>query len=283
MGWLADFFNSVFVTAILGSLAGAFAGAYGAQRIAERSKRREELLEEIRNTNAAIHVSHGICNIFLSLKKQHTKPMKDDFDTKHDALRKYKSDIDLGNIDPQTVFHVGLDYKGLPIVNFPTKLILKQVFEKLSVIGRPLSLAMAIVETTESFNIAIQKRNNMIEQSKANPRSESQKISLYFGLSYDGKLNTEYPDLIHAIYEQVDNGIMFSKLLCEDLSEHGIETASLFRELSRKDVPEIAKPDFAKAEGEGLMPDRSKYVDWLSMFGERSKRRPPHQGGTARP
>src|SRR5689334_19372520 len=63
---------------------GAFAGAYGAQIITERSKLREELTKEIRNTNAAISISFGICNFLLSMKHQHVKDLKE----KYDAQRK---------------------------------------------------------------------------------------------------------------------------------------------------------------------------------------------------
>jgi hypothetical protein len=73
------FFNSAFTTSLLGSLAGAFAGAVAAQRIVERGKRREELLSEIRNTNAAIVLAFGVCNLYLTLKKQSVKAMGESY------------------------------------------------------------------------------------------------------------------------------------------------------------------------------------------------------------
>ena len=74
------FSNSKFVTAALGALAGAAGGAYAAQRIAERAKVREQLLQEARNSNAAIDLAHQICSTYLGLKEQHVRALKRTYD-----------------------------------------------------------------------------------------------------------------------------------------------------------------------------------------------------------
>lgn len=76
-GW--QFLNSNIVIAFVGGFTGAIGGALGAQRIVERSRKREERLKELRYTNAAIMVSHTICNAALALKKQHVQPMRKAF------------------------------------------------------------------------------------------------------------------------------------------------------------------------------------------------------------
>src|SRR5690349_5606621 len=74
------FLSSVFFTSVVGALAGAFAGAYGGQLIVERGKARDQLLAEIRNTNSAITIAFSVCNTLLSLKGQHLKRLKEEYD-----------------------------------------------------------------------------------------------------------------------------------------------------------------------------------------------------------
>ena len=79
LAWLEAALNSAFSIALVGGFVGAVGGALGAQHIAERAKRREDLLKELRNTNAATIVSFAICNAALALKKQHVRPMHEQF------------------------------------------------------------------------------------------------------------------------------------------------------------------------------------------------------------
>lgn len=82
-----SFFNSVFVTAILGSLAGALGGAVAAQRIADKTRNKDELLKEIRATNAATMVAFGVCNSVLLAKKQHIVALRETFNQHRVAAR----------------------------------------------------------------------------------------------------------------------------------------------------------------------------------------------------
>jgi bifunctional pyridoxal-dependent enzyme with beta-cystathionase and maltose regulon repressor activities len=84
------FFNSNFITSLVGALAGAGAGALAAQHIVERSKLRDELLREMRNTNAAIALAFSVTNTFLALKHQHIKALKENFDKQLAELEDFK-------------------------------------------------------------------------------------------------------------------------------------------------------------------------------------------------
>ena len=77
---IVDFLNSTFFLTLTGTFIAAFAGAYGAQYIIEKIKKKENLIKEIRNTNAALTTAFSICNTSLSLKKQHVKSLKENFD-----------------------------------------------------------------------------------------------------------------------------------------------------------------------------------------------------------
>src|ERR1700730_9421221 len=87
MGTPADFWDSNFVTTLLGAGAGALAGAWFAQRLTERAAKRKRLRDEVRNADASIALAHFIGNAALSLKAQHVQPaaqvyrqLRQDFD-----------------------------------------------------------------------------------------------------------------------------------------------------------------------------------------------------------
>jgi len=259
-----DFFNSVFFTAIAGSLAGAFAGAYGAQRIAERGKYREEALKEIRNSNATTVVAFGICNSLLSIKKQHVKSLKEHFESQKIALLDFQKKRNLNQIGKDEVFQFLADFQTLSLPQLPVDILQKQIFEKLSLVGRPLSLTTTLAQTVDSLRASLDKRNQLIESYKKG--TEAISPALYFGLPQQGHINQDYPSVIDAIYRQTDDGIFFSQLLCKDLAEHGEQIAAQFKKTFGKNAPTISKCDFSKAEKDNLMPNADNYSDWITMF-----------------
>ena len=263
------FGNSNFLTALVGSLAGAFAGAYVAQRIAERNKTREELLKEIRNTNAAIMLSFSICNSLLALKKQHVKSLKEDFKSSlAEFLEQSRKFQKTGEIQGGSPYHFKADLQSLPTSQLPTETLQKQVFEKLSVGGRPLSLVTSLIESTTLLNGSIEKRNQLIEQYKATSAVKDPKFVLrYFGLPYgDGQINLDYPDTIDAIYNYTNAGIFFSHLLCGDLNQHGKVLSAEFKKRFGKGAPRVNEADFEKPKAAGLLPGNEGYSDWLNAF-----------------
>lgn len=258
------FFNSVFFTAIAGSLAGAFAGAYGAQRIAERAKHRDELLREIRNTNTATVVAFGLCNSFIQMKKQHVKPLKETFDSQKAAFLDHLNKMRAGQINKDTAFAFLADFETLPPPQLPVDILQKQVFEKLSLVGRPLNLIITLGQVTHGLIASLEQRNQLIESHKLADTPIS--APLYFGLLQGNCINQEYSSLIDAIYNQTDHGIFFSHLLGKDLIEHGEQAAAQFKNTYGKGAPSISKSDFSEAEKAGLMPNADNYPDWFAKF-----------------
>jgi hypothetical protein len=265
---LKEFFNSVFFTSVAGSLAGAFAGAYGAQRIAERAKYRDQLLKEIRDTNAATMVAFGICNSLLAMKKQHVKALKENLDGQKNALHEHQKKIGAGAIPATQPFEMKYDFETLSLPPLGADILRGQIFERLSVVGRSLSLAMTLSQTLHGLDSSLEKRNGLIEDYKAGRRPLSPQT--YFGLPLqDGSVNADYPATVDAIHSQTDDGIFFSELLCKDLVEHGQQTAARFTKVFRKGAPRVNEPDFRNAVKAGLMPNPANYADWLSAFKKR--------------
>ena len=276
-----DIFNSGFFIAIVGSLAGAFAGTYGAQRIIAKGKEREELLAEIRNTNAATVVALAICNSFLSIKKQHVKCLKRSFDAqKTDYLNRVR-EFNLGQLriaDPPSTLSFNLQVLILP--KFPLVILRNQIFEKLSLDNRrPLMLVNSLDETVQAVNTSVTNRNRLIDAWRAAYLSPDDILPLYFGLPQEGThtINLEYPALIDAIYQQTDDGIFYSKMLCDDLYDHNVRLINRFKQRFRADAPgAIDKPDFSTPQNEGLMPSDANYQDWITLF-RRAGSSAPHR------
>lgn len=267
VGCIWTFANTTFATALIGSLAGAFAGAYGAQRIAERSKTKELLLAEIRNTNAAIMVASVVFSFFYGLKKQDVKSLKDNFDQQkrdfENAINSHRN----GASSEANGHEIYFDFRTLPPVLTPTMILQTLVFEKLSLNGRPLRLATTLPQVAHSVDESIQKRNHLIEKFKSEPMSPEKTLQLYFGIS-DGNRNTDtsYQDTIKAINDHTDDCIFFSKLLYEDLYDHGEELRKRYTKAFGKDAPKINRIDFSAEEKEGLLPDEKNYPSWTDGF-----------------
>jgi hypothetical protein len=247
------FLNSNFFITIASSCAGAFFGAWGAQRIAARGKERDELLTEIRNTNATTMVAVGMCNSFLGIKRQTVKPLKDLYDVQKAAY------------DDHSQKFVA-DLRSFFLPPFPIEILREQMFEKLSLSGRPLLLINALSETVHGVNTSIDNRNKLIEHYKTSRISPDNLVSLYFGLPQASShvINQEYPASIEQIYRHTDDGIFFSHMLSFDLFDHGKQLAQRFKQRFGKDAPAVLnKPDFTDAAA--LMPEVGNYVDWFNV------------------
>jgi gas vesicle protein len=262
------FGNSSFFTSLIGALAGAFAGAYAAQRIAEREKIREELIKEIRNTNAAIMSAFDISNSLLSLKKQHVKSLKENFDTARAQLIELKRKLDSGEIQSNKPFFFKGDLRTLPRTQLPIDILRNQVFERLTVGGRPLSLVTSLIQSIELLNSSIDMRNQLIEKYQESKATENPNFpARYFGLPYaPGHVDLNYPNAVEGIYNYTDDGIFYSQLLCRDLNDHGKSLVEDFKKHFRTKAPRINEADFQKAQAAGLMPANEAYADWLQCF-----------------
>jgi hypothetical protein len=263
---IKQFFNSVFFTSIAGSLAGAFAGAYGANWIVERTKYREQLVKEIRDTNAAISLAHNVCNSLLLMKKQHIKPLKEKLDEDKARLQAHLKQFLHGQISETTPCHFFIDLETLSPSLLPVDFLHKQVFEKLSLVGRPLTLVPELTKAVHNLSECLEKRNQLIENYKISDISSELRLRLYLGLPQaNGEINNEYPHLINAIYGYTEDSIFFSQLLCKDLIEHGNQIAGQFRKKFKKGAPRVSEVNFDIANELGLMPNTDEYAVWLKM------------------
>ena len=264
------FASSGFVIALIGSFAGAFAGALGAQRIVERSKEQELVLLQLRNTNAAIMVALSVCNAMIAIKHQHVASLHATFRRQREELLDFKRKRDAGAIPRETPFEFQADLRTLPAPLAPIDVLQIQVFERLSVTGRPLALVTTLSQTILSLATSIATRNALIERFKtAGGSTNPEFLNLYFGFpSSSGHHSTEYADTVEAIHNLTDDAIFFSHLLCRDLQDHGRTILERYKARFKDDSQSVSKPDFSKAKEAGLFPDEANYQDWLRGFGK---------------
>lgn len=263
---IKSFANSPFMISLIGAFAGAFAGAVGAQHIAERSKHREEMLSEMRNTNAAIALTFGVCNSLLALKKQHVKSLKERYEAQQAKLQEFRRKRNEGEVQLDVALQCQFDMQTLQFQALPMDTLRAVVFERLSIVGRPLNLVVALTQSVQCLEDSLTKRNTLIEGYKTEFAKDNQGLAtLYFGLPYgEGHVNLDYPGTINAIYNQTDDGIFFGNLLCKDLHEHGKQLSGVFKKKFKNDPPSISEVDFASATS--LMPDETNYADWVKAF-----------------
>ncbi|MEN3973484.1 hypothetical protein [Emcibacter sp. SYSU 3D8] len=250
----SNFFSAAF---------GAFAGAFGAQRIAERAKRREENVLELRSTNTAIMISFDICNILLSVKKQHLRPMKVGYENDRAAFIKHVDTVSRIGAGVFPPFFYTADMKTLFIPPLPVERLAKEVYEKASHVGRPLSLMTMLGQSVETLAASMDSRNRLCEEFQHQSQMpQIDRAFAYFGVQKGNVLNETYLTTLYAIFDQADDGIMFAKLLIDDLVEHGNKLATKMG----IGTSSVNKPDFSIAVNAGLMPDAARYTDWLTAF-----------------
>lgn len=259
--------NSSFGSALLGALGGAIAGAWIAQRIGERAKVRQDLIAEIRGANATIALAFAVWNVAVNLKKQHVKAMHDDWMQQRENLRSYLRARNAGEIAQDVQFQFAANAIALATPYLPVDSLQSHVFEKLTLTGRPLIVATAIVQSATSLRDVTAKRNHLVQQLKGLSGSQ-QFVNQYFGIpDGDGNIDAEYPHTVDGTYRCTDDLIYFCELLCEDVRKHG-ETLvdKLDPKHAMRDSPRIMKPDFEQIRQEGLAPDEALYASWRAKF-----------------
>ena len=87
-------------------------------------------------------------------------------------------------------------------------------FEKLSIHGRPIALTTTLIQSVDGLNMAIMKRNQLVEFYKASSSPPNQLLALYFGFPFtEDRLIRNILTQWEAIFTQTDDGIFFSTKL----------------------------------------------------------------------
>ncbi len=82
---------------VVSTFIAAFAGTWGAQLLAERKADRKALLSELRGTNAALGLVFTIANAYITVKKQHIRPLVEDYEAQVAARKAHLAGADVGS------------------------------------------------------------------------------------------------------------------------------------------------------------------------------------------
>ena len=150
----------------------------------------------------------------------------------------------------------------VPSLTFPIVTLQRLMFDKISMFGRSLALMTTLSETAGWLTNANAKRNELLERLVR--LSGMEMAQAYFG---NGAANPEYAHALGAVASHTDELIFFSATLASDLAAHARALrAAWIEEFGRAHAPEATAVDFTAARQNGLMPEDSKYAEWLASL-----------------
>ncbi|WP_429949083.1 hypothetical protein ACQYWY_19285 [Comamonas sediminis] len=263
-GSITSVLNSSFVSAFLSALAGAGLGVWGAQRLAERSARARELLEGLRQANAIVVLASTIANQALSVKKQHVKPLSDQYFKDHSAAKSLQ-DKPLNGTPAQPIAFQFQLTKITPLT-LPIETLKNLTFSAQLMPGRALALVSIVEQSITELTHAINTRSEMIDAFHQSHFDQRILFLDYYGLQRpDGNTNAMYHDIMVAVSDYTNDVAFFSTELAEELQSHAARMREKLLKF-RREVPKANSVDFSGARESGLMPPREDYNSWLSGF-----------------
>jgi hypothetical protein len=248
--------ESNFSTSLFGALCGAWAGAYAAQKIAERKKRIDDAVLEIRNANAAIIISHMICNQFIELKRQHVLEMQENYNAQEIA---YAEHVRTRNAAP---FQVNADFETVPVPLVATPALEDVAYNRLSLRNRALMLVPHLVQIVEHARGAYGDRIRVIEEFRTRRLPAADFAHAYLGIpTAAGVTDARYRSSITAIVLYTNDVIYFSKMLSEDIAAHAERVRMTLRKKAQKNAPHVNSVSYSDVP-DGLVPDAAEYETW---------------------
>jgi len=264
-----DFLNSNFFAGLFG----AGFGTWGAQRLAERAKRREEMLKEIRATNAASSAAAAIAITAIGIRKDTLGPAIATFEAQRAEYQALLERREIDEAARRTPVELPVALRKLSLPKVPSELLQQQMFEKLSIVGRPLLLTVVLGQSLQELSLALEKRNQVIESY--GDGSSPIPAAHHLGFPVDGVTHEGYSTAISNIKTQLKNAIFFSTLLCRDLTAHGDEITEDFESRFRKKAPRVYRANFDEPIKAGLVPPDTDYPDWFLKIKTHQKEKPP--------
>lgn len=262
---IVDLLNEPFALNLIGVAVAAFAGTYGAQWIIKRNKEVDDDIAEVRQINVATAVLFEFCTAYLNLKRQHVQNLCSVYHRDRKAFFEFQNRLEeTGEIPPQPFEYVANLTTLDPMAN-QLDLLKENMFRGVVVSARALAATNTLIRSSVSLNSSIERRNSLILAFKSEHLAlfPELKVKCFFGYPIsETHVDRQYYDTIVGIGADTDNCIFYSKLIIEDL----VERAEELKEKLGKKAPKIGRPNFSKADEEGLMPDPEKFKDWVNSF-----------------
>jgi hypothetical protein len=258
----------------LGTLAAAAFGAFAGAWINNRIQTKKAIIEELNAVRAALVLCFSISNRFMSLKRQHVRPMRNRYVQARQEHDGFKERARTHRGPPPLVYDFHADLQTITPVIVPIQVLERYVFEKVSVRGRALAAAVDLVGAIDGLDKSIKYRNDLIaEIHKESPVQPDLLMERYFGLrNANGVADERFKAGVEAIYNQTDDCIFFSRILADDLLTYGNRLRQKNAWKYRLGIPKLKGADWSTAERQGLFPANEAYASWLGGFPARPTR-----------
>jgi hypothetical protein len=268
--WIVQVGPHLFESGLV-ALAGAYFGAKTAQGTAARNKFRDDITKEIRDTNAAISLAFVVCNSGMQVKRQHLLPLNFDFECRRKGLLEHLHKCKTGEIPGDAPYDLKIGLLGLPVPSIASDTLRSHVLDRLSVVDRPLNLAVSASESSAALVQALINHNALIKEFREAGGAENKDfIARYFGLPGTQETDEVYKNTLEAMELHVNSLIYFTHMLCGDLKEHGETLLVKYRKrVKSKSVQRITEIDFSKAHADKLIPPDEQFASYVSAFVKR--------------
>jgi hypothetical protein len=252
----------------LGTLASAGFGAFAGAWINNRIQTKKAIVAELNAVRAAHHLCFSITNRFMSLKRQHVRPMRNRYVQSRQEFEAFRIRAQTHRGPPPLVFQFPADLPTLTPVIAPIQVLERYVFEKISISGRALAAAVDLVGAIDGLDRSIKYRNDLIaEIQKASPMPSELLADRYFGFpNQNGVTDERFAESVGAIYAQTDDCIFFSRILAKDLLTYGNKLRQKNVWKYRLGIRKLREADWSIAQEQGLLPPDEAYASWLSGF-----------------
>ena len=210
-----DFLTNNLATIVAGGF-GAYFGAWSAQAIIARKQDRQSVVAELNSINAVLAADFMITNVFIGFKKQHVLGLR----TRYEEGRQAYQTALTAHAESHTV---QVELRAISAPRVPKEILERLAFEKISLMGRGLAAAVALVEAIDSLSKSITSRNELINELKTAPLPGPQQVAKYFGLPspQNGVVDERHRNSIESVSACTDDCIFFSHLLVQDLAKYG--------------------------------------------------------------
>lgn len=248
-------FNNSAAIQIIVAAMGSFAGAVGGAHAIRSYEKNKDLLAEFRACNASIIMAAEIFDSVTGLRNEHTNVQRNRY---YESKGEYELYMINEVVGP---FNLNLDKKNHQMASLQNDLLKNYIFEKLTLVGRPLVAIVRLNQTLENLSSKIKEKNIKISDWTSNPENPAKFISDYFGEPFGNELDLTYRDLIDTQHTLAETAQFLCKILVEDLRKHAKKVR---RDLGKENlmicnfsIDQLA-PD--------LLPNEIKFSSWNENF-----------------
>jgi hypothetical protein len=236
---------------------GAVVGGFSTQLFAKWNRESEDLLKEVRSANAACTMAYSITDSFITMKRDITKPLLDNF-----MSEKERYEVAGRNFIPgvSAPVEIKFDLGTFKLTRTPSTHLQDIVYKSISAPTRAISAMAVLDRTIAGLNDFHEQRNALCEEFRLKrPHAHN-----YFGIQKGDFTDARYSTAVTSIASYTDDAIFLSKLLGDDLRKYANRLKANLPERLKSKAPIITSADFSKAAD--IIPDPENYPHWQTMF-----------------